>query len=58
MPTKKPTIQAVVEKEIKEKLKYIANKEIRTESQMASYIITKYVDQYEKEHGKIKIEKE
>lgn len=57
MPTKKPVIQTVVDTEIHAKFKHIAKKEMRTDSQFANYIITKYIDQYEKEHGTIEIDK-
>lgn len=58
MPTKKPIIQTVVSEELHKKFKLLAKKELRTDSQMANYIITKYINQYEKEHGKINITKE
>lgn len=55
MPTKKPRIQSILEVETHEKLKYICAQEMRTESQMVNYIITKYIDEYENENGQLKI---
>lgn len=54
MPTKKPRIQSILEIETHEKLKYICEQEMRTESQMVNYIITKYIDEYENKNGHIK----
>jgi len=51
MPTNKPKIQTIVDKETHEKFQKLAKKEMRSDSQMASYIITKYIEQYEKEQG-------
>lgn len=53
MPTKKPIIQTVVEEDIHKKFKEICKKEDRSESKMAAIIIKQYVEQYEKEHGRI-----
>jgi len=53
MPTKKPVIQTVIDEEIYKKFKNICEKEDRTESKMAAIIIKQYVEQYEKEHGRI-----
>lgn len=55
MPTKKPRIQSILEVETHEKLKYICKKEMRTESQMINYIVTKFINEYENEHGNLKI---
>lgn len=55
MPTKKPRVQSILEPEIYDKFKYICNDEMRTESQMASYIISKYIQEYETKHGTINI---
>lgn len=55
MPTKKPRVQSILEKEIYEKFQYISEMEMRSESQMASYIITKYIKEYEQEHGNINV---
>ena len=48
MPTKKPRIQTY------EKFKIICETEMRTESQLSGYIITKYIKEYEQLHGEIK----
>ena len=40
MPTKKPRVQTILNEDIYEKFKTLCNKEMRTESQMASFIIT------------------
>lgn len=53
MPTKKPRIQSVLEPEIHGKFQYICKKEMRTESQMASYIISKFIEEYETQNGSI-----
>lgn len=53
MPSKKPRIQSILEEEIHEKFKCICEKEMRSESQMASIIITKYVEEYENKNGTI-----
>lgn len=55
MPTKKPRIQSILETDIYEKFKYICELEMRSESQMASYVITQFINNYEKQHGKINI---
>lgn len=55
MPTKKPRIQSILENDTYEKFKYLCKKEVRTESQLCSYIITKYIENYETEHGTINI---
>ena len=53
MPTKKPVIQTVIEENIYNKFKEICKKEDRSESKMAAIIIKKYIEQYEKENGRI-----
>lgn len=58
MPTKKPRVQTILETETHEKFKQICAKEMRTESQMASYIITKFISDYESNHGTIKTKEE
>lgn len=55
MPTKKPRIQSIVELDTYNKFKRICEQEMRTESQMANFIITKYVADYEDKHGEIEI---
>lgn len=46
MPTKNPIIQAMVSVETKEILKEIAKKEKRSISNLAGYIIDKYIEEY------------
>jgi len=53
MPTKKPRVQSILENETYEKLKKLCEKDMRSESQMINYIITKYIQEYESEHGEI-----
>lgn len=53
MPTRKPVIQTVIEENIYNKFKEICNREDRSESKMAAIIIKQYVEQYEKENGRI-----
>ena len=43
MPTKKPRVQTILNEDIYEKFKTLCDKEMRTESQMASFIITKFI---------------
>ena len=47
MPTKKPRVQTILNEDIYENFKTLCDKEMRTESQMASIIITKYINDYE-----------
>lgn len=55
MPTKKPRVQSILDYEAYEKFKFICESEMRSESQMASYIITQYINDYELKNGNIKI---
>lgn len=55
MPTKKPVIQVVLEEKYFKKIKKIADSEGRSMSNQASRIIEKFIDEYEKENGKINI---
>ena len=57
MPTKKPRIQAILEEEYYLKYKYLCERDGRTESNMGKFILQQYIDQYEKIHGEIKVEK-
>lgn len=49
MPTKKPRVQTILEENIYKKFKELCEKEMRTESQMSGFIITKYIEEYEAE---------
>lgn len=53
MPTKKPIVQVVLNEKYTKKLEYIAQEEQRSKSNMGAKIIEKYIDEYEKENGKI-----
>lgn len=55
MPTKKPRVQSILENETYEKLKKLCEKDMRSESQMINYIITKHIQDYEAAHGEIKL---
>lgn len=55
MPTKKPIVQIVLEEKYYKKLKTIANQEQRSASNQGARIIEKYIEQYESEHGEIKL---
>ena len=52
MPTKKPRVQTILNEDIYEKVKTLCDKEMRTESQMASIIITKYINDYEAQQNR------
>ncbi|WP_367932457.1 ribbon-helix-helix domain-containing protein [Enterocloster citroniae] len=52
MPTKKPRVQTILNEDIYEKFKILCDKEMRTESQMASIIITKYINDYEAQQNR------
>ena len=58
MPTKKPTLQAVVEKETYLKIKQLAKEEKRSLSNYTTKIIEDYINIYEAEHGNIPINNE
>lgn len=61
MPTNKPKIQVILEDDIYKVLKEIAEKDMRSISQMGGYIITKYIQEYieqqEREEHKHDLEK-
>ena len=52
MPTKKPRVQPILQEDIYEEFKTLCDKEMRTESQMASIIITKYINDYEAQQNR------
>ena len=56
MPSKKPYIQIRTTDETIKKFDYIASKNNRSMSNMGETIILEYIQQYEAEHGEIKIE--
>lgn len=53
MPTKKPRVQTILNENTYEKFKKMCEKEMRTESQMASIIITKYIEEYEAQQERV-----
>ena len=57
MPTAKPRLQTIVEQETYEKVKYICQKEDRSESQLVKIMIKKYLEDYEDQNGSINIQK-
>lgn len=54
MSTDKPRLVIYTDKEYIEKLDVIAKTQNRSRGNMGETIIKQYIDQYEKEHGKIK----
>lgn len=56
MPTKKPRVQTILEENQYKKLKYLCERDSRTESNMTKMIIEKYIKEYESIHGEIKVE--
>lgn len=56
MPTKKPRIQTILEQEYYEKYCHLCKRDNRSESNFGKMIIEKYIDEYEKIHGEIKID--
>ena len=58
MPTSKTRIQTIVTQENYEKIKVLCEKEHRTESNLVSMIIDKYIEEYEARNGKITIKED
>lgn len=58
MPSKKPIFTLRTDKENLDKLHIIANENKRSDNKELEYILEKHIQSYEKEHGKIEIEKE
>ena len=56
MPSKKPIIAVYTEKKTIEKMKILCKTENRSISQQTEYLIKRYINEYEKEHGEINIE--
>ncbi len=56
MPTDKPRVQMILEKEYYKKYKYLCERDKRSESNLGKMIIEKYIDEYEKVHGPIKLD--
>jgi hypothetical protein len=49
MPTKKPRVQTILNEDAYKDFKALCEIEMRTESQMASFIITKYIEEHKLE---------
>lgn len=58
MGSNKPRIQALLEPKEYEKFKILCKRDERSESKLGGMIIRQYLEQYEKIHGEIHIEKE
>lgn len=58
MPSKKPQFVIRAEKEILDKIAYIADKNDRSATQEIVHLIKKRIDAYESINGEIKIDKE
>lgn len=56
MASNKPQIKAYIEPEIYLKFKKVAEKKNRSISNLIEYLAIKEVEQYEAEHGEIKID--
>ncbi len=55
MPSQKPKIVAYTEKDVLEKIKFIAKENERSISQEVIYLIKKEIKTYERENGEIKL---
>lgn len=56
MPSYKPKVQVLLSEEYHRKFKALCEKDRRSDSVMGAIMIEKYIDDYEKENGKIEIE--
>lgn len=56
MKKRNPIVQVVLTEKYYNKLVKLAEKETRSNSNQGARIIEQYIDQYEKEHGEIKID--
>lgn len=55
MGTNKPVVQCVLDEDYFKKLKYLCEKNERSQSKMTQMIIKNYIDQYEKLNGPIEV---
>lgn len=55
MPSTKPRLMTYTEKDIIEKFEILAKKENRSMSKQLEYIVKEYIENYEKQNGKIDI---
>lgn len=53
MPSDLPRLTVRMEKELIDKVNVIAKKESRSTNQQIIYILKKYIEQYERENGRI-----
>lgn len=53
MPSDLPRLTVRMEQELIDKINVIAKKENRSTNQQITYIIKKYIEQYEQENGRI-----
>lgn len=53
MPTNKPLIKTYIDKTYKDKFKYIADQDHRSDSNMLEKLIIDCVDKYEAEYGQL-----
>lgn len=53
MPSNLPRLTVRMEQELINKINKIAEEENRSTNQQITYIMKKYIEQYEKEHGRI-----
>ena len=53
MPSDLPRLTVRMEQELINKINMIAKKENRSTNQQINYILKKYIEQYEKENGRI-----
>lgn len=53
MPSNLPRLTVRMEQELIDKINEIAKKENRSANQQVTYIMKKYIEQYEKEYGRI-----
>ncbi|XCP83769.1 TraY domain-containing protein [Roseburia hominis] len=58
MPSQKPKIVVRTDGEIKTKFEIIAERNNRSASKEAEYLIKKHIEQYETYNGEIKLDKE
>lgn len=58
MPSNKPQFVIRTEKDVIDKICYIASTNERSGTQEIVYLIKSYIKQYEAEHGEIKVEED
>ena len=54
MPSQKPLFPIRIDSSIMDKIKIIADKEVRTTTGQIEFILRKFIDDYEKQNGLIK----